>query len=168
MEAMQEELFRDPVTGRLVAVPVDVFKRSSLSWARSRNGAWTLPITAESSAAIVPGALMGFDVLKLDTKNRRVEVVAQSLDSGYAQGLIEDLARSEGAGALTSRSSWWRQSSDVSEKQLGFARSLRIDLDELKAAHPDGLLTKGAVSDAINARLAEKLLAPWLRGRTAA
>jgi superfamily II DNA or RNA helicase len=168
MEAMQEELFRDPVTGRLVSVPVDVFKRSSLSWARSRNGAWTLPITDGASAAIVPGALMGFDVLRLNTKERKVEVVAQSLDAGYAQGMVEDLAHWEGSRGLTSRGSWWRQSTEVSDKQLGFARSLRIDLEELKTAHPDGLLTKGAVSDAINARLAEKLLAPYLRGRTAA
>lgn len=168
MEAMQEELFHDPVTGRLVTVPVDVFKRSSLAWARSRNGVWTLPIADGAAAAVVPGALMGFDVLKLNTKERRVEVVAQSLDAGYAQGMIEDMAHWEGSGALTKRGSWWRSSPDVSDKQLAFARSLRIDLEELKGAHPGRVLTKGAVSDAINARLAEKLLDPYLRGRTAA
>jgi superfamily II DNA or RNA helicase len=169
LEAMakQDRLFTDPVTGRMVAVPVDLFKRSKLAWSRAGAGAWTIPVSSEARLAIVPGSV-GFDVLRVSTKDRKVEIVSTGLDAGYAQGMVEEMARTEGAGVLIDRSARWRSSTELSDKQLNWAARLRIDIDALRAEH-GGTLTKGALSDAIDARMAERQLRAWLQqpGRAA-
>lgn len=169
LEAMakQDRLFADPVTGRLVAVPVDIFRRSRLAWSRAGQGAWTLPVSEEARLAIVPGSV-GWDVLRVNTKNRRVEIVSKGLDAGYAQGMVEELARTEGKSWMTDRGAFWRQSTELSDKQLNFAARLRIDVDKLRTEH-GGTLTKGQLSDAIEACQAERQLRAWLQqpGRAA-
>lgn len=159
--AQQDRLFADPVTGRLVAVPVDVFKRSRLAWSRAGQGAWTLPVSAEARLAVVPGAV-GWDVLRLNTKDRRIEIVSKGIEAGYAQGMVEELARSEGASWMIDREAFWRRSTELSDKQLAFAASLRIDVEELRTAN-GGALTKGQLSDAIDAKVAERQLRAWMR-----
>ena len=166
LEAMakQDRLFADPVTGRLVAVPVEIFKRSRLAWSRAGQGAWTLPVSAEARLAIVPRAV-GFDVLKVHTKDRRIEVVSTGLDAGYAQGMVEELARAEGKGWLTNRDASWRQSTELSDKQLNYAARLGIDVAALgrELGRP---VTKGDLSDAIDAKTAERQLRAWLSPKT--
>lgn len=162
MEAMaqQDRLFADPVTGRLVSVPVEVFKRSRLAWSRVGQGAWSLPVSEEARLAIVPGAV-GWDVLKVNIKDRRIEIISKGLDSGYAQGMVEELARTEGKAWMTNRDANWRKSTELSDKQLNFAATLRINVDALRA-ESGGTLTKGQLSDAIDARVAERQLRSWL------
>lgn len=166
LEAMakQDRLFADPVTGRLVAVPVEIFKRSRLAWSRAGQGAWTLPVSEEARLALVPGAV-GWDVLRVHTKDRRIEIVSTGLDAGYAQGMVEELARTEGQGWMTNRDAYWRKSTELSDKQLMFAARLGIT--------PEGLaeslgrpVTKGDLSDAIDAKVAERQLRAWLSPRT--
>lgn len=60
-------------------------------------------------------------------------------------------------------------STELSDKQLMFAARLRIDVDQLKAEN-GGTLTKGQLSDAIDAVQAERQLRSWLqqpKGRAA-
>lgn len=162
LEAMakQDRLFADPVTGRLVAIPVDIFKRSRLAWSRAGQGAWTLPCSEETRLAIVPGQV-GFDVLRVNTKTRGVEIVSKGLDAGYAQGMVEELARTEGKRWMTDRNAYWRQSEELSDKQVMFAATLGIKIDELRQAH--GTVTKGVLSDAIDAKVAERQLRAFLK-----
>lgn len=166
LEAMakQDRLFADPVTGRLVAVPVEIFKRSRLAWSRAGQGAWTLPVSEEARLAVVPGAV-GWDVLRVNTKDRRIEIVSRGLDAGYAQGMVEELARAEGNKWLTNRDAYWRQSTELSDKQLNFAARVGIDIDALRRER-GGELTKGDLSDAIDARVAERQLRAWLSPKT--
>lgn len=159
--AQQDRLFADPVTGRLVSVPVDIFKRSRLAWSRAGQGVWTLPVSAEARLAIVPGAV-GWDVVKVDTTTRRVEIVSKGLDAGYAQGVVEEMARTEGNAWMTDRDAFWRKSTDLSDKQIAYAQRLRIDVDALTAEN-GGTLTKGQLSDAIDAAAAERQLRSWLQ-----
>lgn len=159
--AKQDRLFADPVTGRLVAVPVEVFKRSRFAWIRAGQGAWTLPLSEEARLAVVPGAV-GWDVVKVHTKDRRIEIVQKGLDAGYAQGMVEELARTEGAAWLTNREAYWRKSTELSDKQLIFASRLGIQPNEL-AKSLGHEVTKGDLSDAIDARMAEQQLRGYLR-----
>lgn len=159
--AKQDRLFADPVTGRLVAVPVEVFKRSRFAWSRAGQGAWTLPLSEEARLAVVPGAV-GWDVVKVHTKDRRIEIVQKGLDAGYAQGMVEELARTEGAAWLTNREAYWRKSTELSDKQLIFASRLGIQPHEL-AKSLGHEVTKGDLSDAIDARMAEQQLRGYLR-----
>lgn len=169
LEAMakQDRLFNDPVTGRLIAVPVDIFRRSKLAWSRAGAGAWSLAVSAEARLAIVPGAI-GWDVVRVNTKSNRVEIVSNGLDAGYAQGMVEELARTEGSKWMIDRDAHWRRSTDLSDKQLNFAARLRIDVDALRREH-GGTLTKGQLSDAIDAAQAERQLRAWVQrpGRAA-
>ena len=131
------------------------------------QGAWTLPISEEARLAIVPGSI-GWDILKVNTKTRGVEIVSKGLDAGYAQGMVEELARTEGKGWMTNRDAYWRKSTELSDKQLNFAATLGIQVSELRTTLGRDV-TKGDLSDAIDAKVAEKQLRSWLKnpGRAA-
>jgi superfamily II DNA or RNA helicase len=141
-------LVEDPVTGQMVSIPVELFGRSRFAWVRPPNTtAWTLPFDRESTLAITPSA-----------------VVDQAVDGAMVQGIAEELVRRDGDKRLTDREASWRISQEPSEKQINFARTLRIDLNALADAN-GGFLTKGMVSDAITAARMTGAINRWTQAR---
>lgn len=152
----------DPVTGQMVSIPVDLFHKSRLNWVRPQGTtAWTIPFDGESSLAITPASI-GWDIIKV-TNGKGIEVVEQYVDGSLVQGMAEEIVRRTGDGRLNNRYASWRDQ-EPTEKQLGCARWLRVDLDAVAAAN-DGRLTKGAVSDAIQAADMSKAINTWTRAR---
>jgi hypothetical protein len=154
----------DPVTGKLVSVNVDLFNRSRFAWVRAgTTAAWTIPFDAEASLAITPAGV-GWDIIKVGTKSNQIEIVEQGIDGALVQGMAEELVRAEGDRRLTDRRATWRTNGEPSEKQLRYARMLRIDLGALAAEH-GGQLTKGVVSDAISAARMTTAVTRWTNAR---
>lgn len=152
----------DPVTGQMVSIPVDLFNRSRLNWVRPQGTtAWTIPFDGESSLAITPASI-GWDIIKV-TNGKGIEVVEQYVDGSLVQGMAEEIIRRTGDGRLNNRFASWRDQ-EPTDKQLGRARWLRVDLDAVAAAN-EGRLTKGAVSDAIQAADMSKAINTWTRAR---
>jgi ATP-dependent helicase IRC3 len=126
-----------PATGRLVAIPVDLFRRRRLHWVAVRGDCFVLPLGRGWVA--LEGREDRWDVAVVSPSGARTRL-ASKLSLGYAQGCAEDYARSLGAGGLVNPRARWRED-PASEGQRRFLRGLGI------AAGSD--LTKGAAADLI-------------------
>lgn len=149
-EAMREAggLFEDPITGRMVALPVELFRSRQTVWVPGREGSWHLS-TGKGFMALRPAGGQ-WSVLELDRDGWPVRELAAGLDLGYAQGVAEDAVRELGGWGLVDREAGWRKAL-ASEKQLTTLRRMRIALPE------DRTLTRGEASDLITAAMARRI-----------
>ncbi|MCC6596973.1 MAG: DEAD/DEAH box helicase [Rhodanobacteraceae bacterium] len=165
----QGSLFVDPQTGKLLVLPVaDLFGRSRFTWQRADDqGTWQMPLDETFSLAIVPGT-SGWDVVKVRTGKLEgapdIQIVQQCLDGAIVHGYAEEYARKHSAKWLADKRAPWRERpADMESKQVAMAVRMGIDLHGLRNA--ENVLTKGAVSDAINSALVARKVRSYAKAR---
>lgn len=165
----QGSLFVDPQTGKLLVLPVaDLFGRSRFTWQRADDqGTWQMPLDETFSLAIVPGT-SGWDVVKVRTGKLEgapdIQIVQQCLDGAIVHGYAEEYARKHSAKWLADKRAPWRERpADMESKQVAMAVRMGIDLHGLRNA--ENVLTKGAVSDAINSVLVARKVRSYAKAR---
>ena len=95
-----------PATGRLVAIPVDPFRRLPLHWVSVSTDRFVLGLGQGGVA--LEGQQDYWDVVVISPSGAR-QLLASKLSLGYAQGRAEDYARSTGAGCVTNAYAQWCQ-----------------------------------------------------------
>lgn len=161
-----EENEPERIDGQLVAEDVDVFRRSRLPWgqiATNRGGTvWSIATGRGARLFVAPRRDGMFDVIRHERATDLVTTVAKGLDHGYAVGVAEDLARTEGAASF-SRDAWWRRSTRLSEKQIALGLKHGFLLETERAIHQEGVferngrpITQGELADQL-----DPLFASW-------
>lgn len=131
------------LSGRLVAVPVELFRQRRFNWIQAGQR-FVLSLGGGSQIVLEPRT-EGWAVLEQRQGDQRARIKAFGLPLDYAQGAGEDLARSRGAAHLVDREAPWRQR-PASEKQIAVLRRWRVGI------RPG--LTAGEASDQIASAVA--------------
>ena len=120
--AQDVALRRDRPDARLVARPVDLFKRRALHWVQASPDRFVLSL---GDGRIVLEQQRGGWTATLARYGQPAMVLGRDLPLGYAQGVAEDRARQMGAERLVDPGAAWRRK-PASEKQLDVLRRRRI------------------------------------------
>lgn len=172
LEAMQDlgSMGIDPTTGKLVAIPKELFDRSKLRWHRegtSRQGSepvWMMPFDRGTYLAIAGDLFRGWGVWKLSSDGA-YEVLLQNVDGSTAQAWAEDHARKHGARYLTDRDARWLHddSAPATDAQLKGLYQRGINADLLK--NGEGIVPKSIASQAISEHEMKRMMRIFARAR---
>lgn len=139
----------------VVAVDVDLFRRSHSAWLQTEGGTWILP-AGKAYVFLAPSGGAGrWNVAVVgNVENKAVREFRYrrvSLDAAMSWG--EETVRELGGNPLVNKRSAWRRASvPPTDKQMAIAAQLKI-------AIPEGM-SKGELSNAISAKLASKMIDP--------
>ena len=136
-------------TGDLVAVDVDLFRRSELRWQVLETGAASLNVDG-GVILVRPAGERWTATLIPYRRDANPEVLAETPDRGYAYGAAEDYVRFHRLERLTSKNATWRGQS-ATKGQLAQLTRLGIRVD-------NGA-TRGQASDLIAGAQANRHLA---------
>jgi hypothetical protein len=139
-ERMLAERATEVLSGELVAHAVDLFKARALNWIQTRQGARVLSV-GSGFVRLAPSHDDLWDV-HYQENGREVILLRSALPLTYAQGVAEDFARKQGAGALLNPDARWR-TEPATEKQLYHLRRNGVPIS------PG--LTKGQAYDLLGA-----------------
>jgi ATP-dependent helicase IRC3 len=122
--------------GELVAVRVELFRK--LTWVPLPGGRWTLPLPDGRITLLPQGE--GWRVEREDKAGRR-GVIAEGVSLEWAQGIAEDLVRSEGAEWLTDPERPWRRK-PASDKQAAILRRKGLWTPGMSAGEASDAITR--------------------------
>lgn len=135
------------VRGKLVATAVDLFSQRDMQWVMSQQDCFVMGLK-DGELVIYTEDLEHWNVAHV-RRDRSRTVIAEGLDLGYAQGVGEDYARSNGDMHLIQRDAPWR-GLPATPKQLNALRSWKIEPSEFPG------LTRGQASDLMTAAVGRR------------
>jgi superfamily II DNA or RNA helicase len=133
------------VDGRLVATPVELFRRHHLAWLEVGSNEFLLSLGSTRGELLLQRTDGDRWRVWHLWPNTRPQLVADNLDLGYAQGVGETEARRLGADALIERTAAWRED-PASDAQLRKLEQLGVSTSSE--------LTKGEAAERITLELA--------------